>query len=331
MNQYQPYQDPFSQIFQSIKSLYSTVGAGLFIAVIAELTVSSLLGVAIAVVGMLRPGTVFPTWITLVVGTAGVYLAGVPAAWAVMKRLPRDQRPAEGMGFGRIAALFLACIPIMYGGNILGTFLSRIFSAGKASNPLDSLLDTDIAVTVAIACVAAPIFEELLFRKILIDRLSGYSEKFAVLFSALCFAMFHMNFFQFFYTFGMGLIFAYVYVKTKKVAVTVTMHALLNLWGSLPGILISKYVDLDALNDIDPENISSDQILPLILTGLYGISMILLILAGIAFIVIEVRKLSFRDAPPLPAPMMRKAVFANAGFIAFAVACGVMTVASLFT
>ena len=69
------------------------------------------------------------------------------------------------------------------------------------------------------------ILEEFIFRKMVIDRIWQYGEKIAVVTSALIFALFHINLFQFFYALGIGLIFAYVYLRTGKLRYTIIMHA----------------------------------------------------------------------------------------------------------
>ena len=55
-----------------------------------------------------------------------------------------------------------------------------------------------------------------------------YGEKTAIVFSALAFALFHMNLFQFFYAFGLGLIFGYVYTRTSRLRYSVLMHMLID-------------------------------------------------------------------------------------------------------
>ena len=42
-----------------------------------------------------------------------------------------------------------------------------------------------------------------------------------------------MNVFQFFYAFGLGLMFGYVYTRTSRLRYSVAMHMLINLNGSV--------------------------------------------------------------------------------------------------
>ena len=80
--------------------------------------------------------------------------------------------------------------------------------------------------------------EELIFRKLMLDRIRNYGEKTAIVFSAICFGLFHGNLTQFLYAFSVGLFLGYVYCKTGKVHYTMIMHALLNLFSSMIMLLV---------------------------------------------------------------------------------------------
>lgn len=79
------------------------------------------------------------------------------------------------------------------------------------------------------AVVLAPIFEELIFRKILMDRISKYGVSGAIIVSGLFFGLFHMNAAQFFMATMIGFIFAYVYAYTHNIVYTMLLHFVYNL------------------------------------------------------------------------------------------------------
>lgn len=54
------------------------------------------------------------------------------------------------------------------------------------------------------------------------------------------FGMAHGNFSQFFYAFGIGILWAYVYAKTGKVRYTIGFHMLFNLLGGVITVELSK-------------------------------------------------------------------------------------------
>ena len=71
-------------------------------------------------------------------------------------------------------------------------------------------------MTFIIAVLIAPTAEELLFRKLLTERIVKYGELAAVLASGLFFGLFHGNLNQFSYAFLLGLFLGFIYVKTGK-------------------------------------------------------------------------------------------------------------------
>lgn len=86
-------------------------------------------------------------------------------------------------------------------------------------------------MSLILTIVLAPVFEELFFRKYLIDNLSKrYSVKNALMMSSLLFAIIHLpNFANILPTFALGLISAYIYLKSGKIIHSILLHAMSNL------------------------------------------------------------------------------------------------------
>lgn len=102
---------------------------------------------------------------------------------------------------------------------------------------LDNIL-TQILFVFTIAIVPG-IFEELLFRKGLINLTRGFGEKFAIIISSLVFAICHLNVTQGIFAFLMGLILGTIYVKTNKMRYNIIIHALNNGYAAIGAILVS--------------------------------------------------------------------------------------------
>ena len=132
----------------------------------------------------------------------------------------------------------------MFLGNMIGNILSAGATDGQATNRInDVILGSDWRVNALFIGLLAPVCEEWIFRKEIISRLRRYGEKTAIIFSALAFALFHMNVFQFFYAFGLGLMFGYVYTRTSRLRYSVAMHMLINLNGSVLAPLVIQQID----------------------------------------------------------------------------------------
>ena len=172
------------------------------------------------------------------------------------------------------------------------------------------------------------------YLKQLLDRCSQYGEKTAMVFSALTFALFHMNLFQFFYAFGMGLIFAYVYLRTRRLRYPVLMHMIINFMGSAVPLWVVSNLDLDALSNLNPQNLDQEM-LAAILPGLliylvYVLVQLVLVIAGLVIGIVKRKSFTLQPTPEeLPREGRVKTVYANVGFILFAILCAAVFLLTL--
>ena len=82
--------------------------------------------------------------------------------------------------------------------------------------------------------IAAPIFEELIFRGIMLDGLlKRYSPIKAILISSFLFGLVHLNPWQFITGLFLGVFMGWIYYKTKSISFTIIIHASVNLTGFL--------------------------------------------------------------------------------------------------
>jgi len=82
----------------------------------------------------------------------------------------------------------------------------------------------------------AGIIEELLFRGVLLNRLTEWMPTWAaVLISSIVFGLVHMDPFQILYATFMGLIFAWSYIRTKNLWIPIVGHVVFNMTSVLLG------------------------------------------------------------------------------------------------
>lgn len=164
-----------------------------------------------------------------------------------------------------------------YGLMMIGYLLTNIICslfAPSITNPLQSFDQSNIIATFIYAVILGPIFEELFFRKLLISRFAKYGEIFAILTSALLFALYHMNIFQFLGVFLFGIVLAFVYLRTNNIIYVITIHQISNFFGLVvPNLLGSNQTWIGIINIFD-----------LIIMGLAGI-----------FSIYFIFKVKFRD------------------------------------
>ena len=114
-----------------------------------------------------------------------------------------------------------------------------------ANDVQEMILSMEPWLILVVAVIIAPIMEELVFRKFLLDRIAGFGHWTAMTVSGVIFGIAHGNFYQFFYAFGLGMIFAYMYLHTGKISYTISFHILINFCGSILPIglleILKKY------------------------------------------------------------------------------------------
>lgn len=266
-----------------------------------------------------------------------IYLIGVPAGLLLFKKLPKETPQAGKLGAKNFFVFLLICFCLMYGGNIIGTVLSMVLSGGNAENGImDYAMDTN-PLKIIVMVILAPLIEEYIFRKQIIDRTRKYGEKLAVFLSALTFGLFHLNLFQFFYAFGLGLLFAYLYMRTGRLRYPVILHGIINFMGSVVGPLILSLVDLDALASMDINATEAEimaqygDMLPgLLAIMLYAMVLIGLAITGLVLLILKCRKLAWKEAAAqLPKGSAVKTAYLNVGMVLFVLLCVSMIILSL--
>ena len=147
--------------------------------------------------------------------------------------------------------------------------------------------------------------EELLFRKLLLDRVSVFGDRTAILLSGVVFGLAHGNFYQFFYAFGLGSIFAWVYLRTRRIRFSILLHVLINFCGSiLPMQLLHMMRDYPVIG----AHLLLGQTMLMLAAAICGV--ILLICQRRDWILLP-------GSCPIPAGKWFGTVFANKGILVF--------------
>lgn len=274
---------------------------------------------------------------TIIVSDVAQYLVALPIALLIMRKIPKVTTHRFSMSFTQFCGFFAVSIPIMYIGNFAGIAFAELLSGGKAENHVsDTIASGDILETFVFVVILAPIVEEWLFRKQILDRLRVYGEKRAIVFSALAFALFHMNVFQFFYAFGLGLVFGYMYVRTSKLQYNIFLHMIVNFQGSVIAMWLQKQLVDKNGNMIDLNQMKESELsqLPtgLILAGLYSMFMIAMLVIGVVLLIRRRRYLVFFDAPlEMPRKIGRKSLYGTVGVISFLTVSIIFNLLMLFS
>lgn len=88
----------------------------------------------------------------------------------------------------------------------------------------------------------APIFEEIIFRNILLKSLlQTYSTKTSIIISAFIFALIHVNLQQIILGLFIGLYFGFIFSRDFNIAVTIILHFFVNLFGFIGRLILIEF------------------------------------------------------------------------------------------
>lgn len=182
-----------------------------------------------------------------------LYLIGMPVLILLLKRLPSMAPEKHKVTFGQFSASAVMCYSLMIACNIIGLLLTTVIGlikGGAVNNVMVDLLSgSDNMLLLFIYMVLlAPVFEEYIFRKLLVDSTLRYGKGAAILLSGLIFGLFHGNLNQFAYAFALGVFFAFLYIETGNIKFTIGLHMFLNFMGSTVGMLILRLLPIEEMN-----------------------------------------------------------------------------------
>ena len=279
---------------------FSRIGAALLLMFFLSYALSQL--AAFLIVSFFGEAAFEPMWIKLLLSSVVQYLIAMPAAYLIIRKMHKQDVEPLGINFGRFMILFFICYFLMYAGNILGLgtnfLIEHLTDSTMVSNINDMFAGTNVFIYSIFVVILAPVMEELFFRKLLITRLERYGEGPAIIVSGLVFGLFHGNFGQVFYAVALGIVLGYIYIRTRKIFVTIGLHMMVNLFGGL----LFPYAAASGIG----------------LMMLSGLAAFGFTIAGLVLFIIRVKKVRIiHRCTQLPSPGWGQVAFVNLGMIAF--------------
>ena len=148
-------------------------------------------------------------WFQWVITDAANYGLGLPVLLLILRPMPLPPAPPRRRVTAKqFGALALISYAVVYLTNLIGLGINAAISAlrgQQAGEPLqDMVTGTNPWIIFLFGVLLAPVVEEWIFRKLILQRLSPWGEPVAIFGSAFLFGLFHGNFGQFFYAFAVG-------------------------------------------------------------------------------------------------------------------------------
>lgn len=189
------------------------------------------------------PSVLEGVWGPWLLSSVPMYLFAFPLFFLILRRMPKAAPREEAFELRYLFLYFFISYFLMYVGNTVGTLINSftgLFGLSSSADAIEMIASSSLLPIFLIAGVIGPIVEELMFRKLILDRLYPFGEKFAILASALLFALFHGNLTQFIYAFLLGTVFGYLYCHTGKILYPILLHMAINLMGGVLPTLVLK-------------------------------------------------------------------------------------------
>ena len=166
-----------------------------------------------------------------------VDLIGFPFIWLLMRGIPKTKIEQHSLSFSQWFTFLCMSEALIIAGSMVGnsihTVLTQPFTGNNLDNASSLMENSNVIIRTLVVGIGAPVFEELIFRKVLIDRTIKYGEYVSIVLSGMMFGLLHGNFSQFFFAALIGMLFGYIYIRTGRIRYTIFLHMAINLSSSL--------------------------------------------------------------------------------------------------
>ena len=226
------------KIKEENKKVFNRIGLAMLVSMIL---VNVIQIIFFNIIGKVNQDLLSTSWINYIALAISYSLIGFPVFYFMIKGLPEgEKREDKKLGVWEIVKFCFISYSLMYIFNFLTNIfiiLISIFKCSEVVNPLQNIIEgSSLILTLIFVGILSPIIEEMMFRGIMLNKLRRYGDKVAIVTTALLFGLFHANFSQFFYATVLGLIFAYVTLKTGTIKYSIILHIFVNMIFSIINI-----------------------------------------------------------------------------------------------
>ena len=260
------------------KKVFSKIGTNYFILGISAIIFEIIL---VNIIALIKPELLHNYNSFAILSAFSGYALPFPILLYLMRKIESETLEKHKLTIKKFLIYAAISLTLMWIGNIIGIAITTLISSTTTidvSNPVENLLNsTDIWINLILISIIGPVFEEIMFRKLLIDRTIIYGPKISIILSALMFGLFHGNLNQFFYTFLLGGFLAYVYIKTGNILHTILLHITINLTGSVVSLFVEGCIT----------RLVSGQVMPLdlIVVIAYGLIILTALFTGLYYLI----------------------------------------------
>ena len=297
------------------KKVFNRIGLAIFVSMIL---VNIIQVVFFGIIGVVNQELLSAPWINYAGIAISFYLIGFPVFYLMIKNLPEEEkRESKTLGVFEVIKICFMSYSIVYIVNFLTNILMMLIAVIKGSevtNPLVNMLEGSNWIwSLIFAGILSPIIEEMMFRGVMLNKLRRYGDKVAIITTAILFGLFHANFSQFFYAVALGMIFAYVALKTGTIKYSIILHIVVNIMG---GVILPAVIG-------DGSNI--------VAVGGVGLALLAIVIVGLVLLIKNRKNISLLDGEiKLEKGTAFKTIWVNVGMILYVVISLVSMISILF-
>ncbi len=275
-----------------------------------------------------------------------MYILAMAAFYPIIHGMRKVEIEKSRLSFKEILIFYCIAQAFITAGSLAGNFLNNIISTILSAitgidmsihNEVGELISgANLPIAILLVGIVGPIVEELLFRKFLIDRVSMYGDKIAIVVSAVAFGLFHGNLYQVFYAAVLGLLLGYIYTRTRNILYPILLHMAINTFSTLAALLIPFEEDLYMLAEqaASGESVNTLAMLgDLAIVGAYLLVHYGTVIAGIVLFLTRKNRIFISDRCEITIPKGRRfqTVFVNFGVIFYTVVTVIEILIALFS
>ena len=297
------------------KKVFNRIGLATFVTMIL---VSIIQVMFLGIIGVINKALLSANWVNYASIAISFYLIGFPVFYFMIKNLPEEEkRESRTLGVLEIIKICVMSYGVVYIFSLFTNLIMMLIAVIKGSevtNPLVNMLEGSNWIwSLIFAGILSPIIEEMMFRGVMLNKLRRYGDKVAIITTAILFGLFHANFSQFFYAVALGMIFAYVALKTGTIKYSIILHIVVNIMG---GVILPAAIG-------DGSNI--------VVAGCVGLVLLAIVIIGLVLLIKNRKNISLLDGEiKLEKGTAFKTIWVNVGMILYVVICLFSMVSILF-
>lgn len=237
-----------------------------------------------------------------------MFVIGAPILYFMVSRI-KVEEPVEKkkMSVGQWLVAYAMAYGIFTVSNYIGLGITGLIGLIKPEGVDNVILDVmgglHPAGCFVVTVIGAPIVEELIFRKLLIDRTAKYGEGLTILLSGFMFGLYHGNLNQFAYAFTLGIFLAFIYLRSRNVLHVISLHAAINFVSGFFGTLLMEKSGYNAVMEATANGASEAEILALstehalgmVAVSVFSISVLVIATVGIILLIVKRKRFALQQ------------------------------------